>query len=500
MKRRNIGFLGLYVLLGALVFATRWLTLPLELTAVIAVVTAISVPAANRLETIYEEHLERRQRENRIEELATQFVDRAAALGVQTIAEDELAETVADGGEEPTLENVFEQGVATSFSELPQYRREIIHILILCEEVDAATSAYERARLKTHIGSIVSGFDLGIVDERTAEFLAAFERTRDGGLESDEELSSLFGHSPDQPRDVALEFATSYGTTEQLAIVLFNDRERSAELRRTLGRLIARGKLDTETVNRETAERIKDEMEQMGDDATKYLVFSQKMHYEDAVEDAIERFPHLRIGTKYPDNGFPESAEYMRIYMVYPNHDYGSADRFLQEAIYPTIPDDHADDGFIAAMPLELSELSIYPERDDVDDYLDGTHEALLFLRTGANEDLAEIVSDRVVSEIGLSELLSVLPFNVIVPDIDDREKELIIDNYDEIQRHFGVSELFDWADVDPERLGAALCELDGGENEERWMGLAEAVVGKAEKYSTATYGDNDQRPVEMAK
>ncbi|AUV82221.1 hypothetical protein C2R22_11665 [Salinigranum rubrum] len=230
-------------------------------------------------------------------------------------------------------------------------------------------------------------------------------------------------------------------------------------------------------------------MERIGNEATKFLLFSQKMHYNEEVTQAIERFPHTRIGNKYPDRGFPEEVKYMRMYVVYPDHDYRTAERFLEEAIQPSIPSDHARDGFIAVMPLELADMTIYPEIEDVDSYLSGTYEALSFLKTGTSEDLSEVISDRVISEIGVSELLSTLPFNVIEPNMNEREKELVIDNYDEIKDRFNIDELFDWADVDPEQLGKVLTEMDSGENGARWRELSESIVEKTQEYSKATYG-----------
>lgn len=492
MKQRDVVLFALYALIGVLVFVTRLLTLPLEVTALIALIAAVSVPTAHRIENIYKRRRDQQAHRKRISELVSRVNECASEIGLQIVDQGEIIDTLVKDDEEPTLEKIYESYIYERFGELPDYQQEILLILLLSREVDSSKRPIEQARLKTQIASLLSDFNLGSLDPRTLELLGAYGKIEYKGIERTE-VTALFDHEPENPRDLALEFATDYGTTDQLAIVLFNDRERSTELRKTLGRLIARGKIDTETVNRETAERIKDEMEQIGDDATKYLVFSRRMHYGDAFEEAIDRFPHLRIGTKYPENGFPDAAEFMRVYMIYPEHDYGSADRFLEEALKPMVSEEILDehpDAFVAAMPLELSRLSIYPEHENVDEHLSGTHEALMFLKTGASEDLSEVVSDRVVSDVGISELLAVLPFNVITPDINENEKELIIEHYGELQDRFGVSELFDWADIDPEGLGNALAEIDNDVEDERWEELAETIVERAEKYSTATYGE----------
>jgi L-rhamnose mutarotase len=94
-----------------------------------------------------------------------------------------------------------------------------------------------------------------------------------------------------------------------------------------------------------------------------------------------------------------------------------------------------------------------------------------------------------VISEVEISELLATLPFNVIDPDIREEEKEVIIDNYEILKQEFGVRELFDWSDVDPDQLGNKLAELDESGNSKRWQDVAEQIVEKTSEYDTAMYG-----------
>jgi len=494
MKIRDIAFLALYAFLGLLVFLTRLFSLPLVVTAGIAVAVAVSIPIAQRVERVYDERQEKKIRRKRISELVNKWKKRSSEIGLSVELSDQAVGDFVAGDESPTLETIFEECVKEGFDGLNSYQRQIILILLLSREVEATDRAIEQAKLKSRIGSLMSNFDLGGLDQRTIELMGAYETVKYGRVNNLESAADLFDQDPDNPLELALEFATNYGTTEQLAIVLFNDRERSAELRKTLGRLIARGKIDTETINRETAERIKSEMDEIGNNATQFLVFDQRLHYDDEFTHAVEQFPHLQIGSKHPENGFPEAAQYMRIYMVYPDHDYGSADRFLEEVLKPAVQEDTLQehpDAFVAVMPLELSTMTTYPEHDDIDEFLSGTHEALTFLETGSSEDISEIVSDQIVSDVGISELLSIIPFNVVAPQITDREKELIIDNYDEIQDRFGVNELFDWADIDPNKLGDVLTEFDNGENKDRWHDLSEKIIGQVEEYSAATFGSS---------
>jgi len=489
---RDLLFGGFYVTIAGLVFLTHFASLPLGAVALIAAIAAVGHHTAKRIERVYDQQAEVQERRDLISQHVRQFCDRSHEFGLSPADEETLTDRITDSSIEPVKKDVYDACVSISYGDLPDYRSNIIHVLLLCREIVKLDSAVEQAELKARVENLTTNFNLNEIDEPTTEFLGAYEVSR-GVIEGrNSNPEQIFEHEPDDPQETALEFAVKFGTTQQLALVLFSDRERSRELRRTLGRLVARGKLNTETVNKETAERLQEELEQIGNEATKYLIFSQKVHYPEEVTQAIERFPHTRFGNKYPEQGFPEAVQYMRMYVVYPEHDYGSAERFLEEAIRPAIPEDTDDDGFLAVMPLELENMAIYPD-DDVEDYLGGTYEALSFLKTGSSEDLSEVVSDKVMSEIGVSELLSTLPFNVIDPEIEEHEKEIIIENYEDLKTQFSIDELFDWADVDPDQLAEALSTLDDESDIERWTKVSESVVAQVREYTEAAYGDSSQ-------
>jgi hypothetical protein len=489
MISRNLVLAGWFSLLGAAVFWVEYRGGSLLVTAVLAGLVASSVPLANRLENWYDQRAERKKLIAKYRSNASRFASRVRELGLGDVNEDKVVDKARSGNFDPTKSSVYRAGIELLASEEPEYRKNILFVIVLCREIKAIDDAIERSRLKAEIDRLTTDFDYLNPDEPTAEFLGAFETAQEAIDHGNGETAYLFENSPTDTRRVALEFIMDYGTTDELSLLLFDDREQSRELRRTLGKLIARGRLSTESVSKETAKQIQSELDELGS-STKFLLFSQLLHREDEVAEAIEKFPHFQIGKKYPESGFPEAIKYMRIYVVYPEFDYGSATHFMESEIKSAIPEEYPEDGFIAAMPLELSELEIFPEHVEFESYLEGTYDTLTFLKTGSGQDLSEIVSDTVISEVEISELLATLPFNVIDPEIREEEKEVIIDNYEILKQEFGVRELFDWGDVDPERLGNKLAELDDDGNTERWQEVAEQIVEKVSEYDSATYAD----------
>lgn len=493
MQYRYIIHLILYAILGAAVFLTNYLEFPLIWAAAVSGLVFIAIPLTNQLEKLYDSYIQLQQKRDVLKRLGRRYNERISELGFETIPEDELIDAAVEGNIEPSKNQVYKLGIEIQFEELERHRQDIIHVLILCREINLTDDPIEQAGIKARLSDLLSNFDFIRLDDPTLDLLSSYKKSLNAIEHGGSVNQSLFDRALENPRDLSLEFVTSYGTTEQLAVMLFSDKERSDELRQTLGKLIARGKLSTKSVNKETAEKIQSELEDIGLEATKFIVFSQILQRNDSVESAIEKFPHMRVGTKHPNRGFPEEIEYMRMYLVYPDFDYGTAENFLQEEIIPSIPDNQ-ENGFIAVMPLRLRDLAIYPEPDSVEEFLSGTYESLNFLKTGKSEDLAEIVLDRIFTEIGVSKLLATIPFNVMVPDIDEREKEIIIEHYEDLKAEFDVNELFDWADVDSDKLGQSLNNLDGADNREMWMELAEKIVSQAKRYDKAAYGD----PVEV--
>lgn len=489
MVSRNLALTIWFGLLGVAVVLTQYFGASLTATAVLAGLVAVSSPMANRIEEWYEERAKRRSLFAKYRSGGERFAERLRELGFGDVNVEELVHKARMGDFEPKKTSVYRAGVELIMDEQPEYRRDIFAVLVLCREIEVVADSIEKSRLKAEIDRLTTDFDYVNPDDHTREFLTAFENAQQAINHGTGDVDDPFAGVLSDEKQVALEFIMDYGTTGELSLLLFNDRERSRELRRTLGKLIARGRLSTESVSKETARRIQSELDEMGS-STKFIIFSQLLHRESAVEEAIEKFPHFKVGNKYPDSGFPEAIKFMRIYVVYPEFDYGSPTNFMESEIKPAIPEDHPEEGFIAAMPLELSELELFPKHTDFESYLDGTFDTLTFLKTGSGQDLSEIISDTVISEVEISELLATLPFNVINPEIEENEKEVIIANYETLKQDFGIRELFDWSEVDPERLGERLAELDDGSDEERWKEVSEQIVKKSSEYDIATYGD----------
>lgn len=267
----------------------------------------------------------------------------------------------------------------------------------------------------------------------------------------------------------------------------------SEELRRTLSKLLFRGKLRALAVKRKALEKIRKKLEERGATSNAFVLFSNKFQELKSFNKALEKFPQLVIGRKTPIN-FPQSAKYLHMRILYPEQYYKSPQEFLEKEILPAIPESKKFEGFVAVMPLEMTEVASYPSSDEAahqSDLVRSSFESLNYLQTGFPWSAMDIVIESLKSDIGISELLSIIPFNVFVPDLAEEAKDCIIEYYEEIQEKFDVKTLFDWADVNYQSLGRELHSLPCGGvlKEVEWLEAAEKIVSYADRLSESAFG-----------
>ncbi len=82
------------------------------------------------------------------------------------------------------------------------------------------------------------------------------------------------------------------------------------------------------------------------------------------------------------------------------------------------------------------------------------------YFKTGTQYSDADIWNVILSSEINIDELISLIPFNVLVPGIFPSEKVFIIANYAQIQSKLGITKLTELADKSPELLKQTLSEM----------------------------------------
>jgi hypothetical protein len=355
-----------------------------------------------------------------------------------------------------------------------EHDKEILLILALTKEIDNEKNISIQSQYRSTITDALRSFDTIKFDSRTETLM--------------EEYIKLNKINSQDYKKVFIEFAQKYSTLETLSTQIFDDLTLANEFRKTLSTLLIQGKLNLPLVKGEIKKRI-DSVLKTKQVPGGFIVLMNKFQTLDEVQGSLDKFPYIKVGRLTPHN-FPSNTKYLSMRIVYPKTYYASPKDFLEKEILNKIPKEKRTDGFVAVLPLEITEIYSYPktETEIEKDIMKQSFQAINYLMTGQNRGVEEVLTEYALSHIKLSEILSVIPFNIFVPELKKQAKELIIENYATIQSKFRVKSLFDWAEVNQKDLRAVLASLDKQTllKKSEWEEVAKQICEQAKKHAAA--------------
>ena len=384
---------------------------------------------------------------------------------------EELIEAIKNEDFDVTKDEVYKKAIELIKTDQD---KEILLILALTKEIDREKDISLQSRYRSKITEVLQNFDTLKFDTRTQQLMKAY--------------TNLYEIKDENHKELFLTFAQKYSNLQLIAIQLFNDLNLANEFKRTLSLLLVRGKLNLPLVKGETKKKV-DELLKTKQIPRGFIVIMNKYENLDPVMKALSKFPQIQIGRLKPHN-FPENTKYLSMRILYPKTYYASSEEFLNKEILNRIPEEERGKGFVAVLPLEITEIRSYPktEADIESDIMKKSFQAINYLITGQDKSVDEILAEYTISNITISEILAVIPFNIFVPDIKRNAKDFIIDNYPEIQKKFKIKTLFDWAEVDSNELSKALIQYDKQHilSESEWQKIATQICVEAKKHAKA--------------
>jgi hypothetical protein len=229
------------------------------------------------------------------------------------------------------------------------------------------------------------------------------------------------------------------------------------ELRETLIELIEKGELSAYGVNEESIKKLEEELKKAGDYARTFLVIGNKI--DQRIKEYITEQPGFGgwapLSRNIPDNGRRQFSAYI----FRPRGNFNSAEDIVERVIKPMTKEEEGD-SLIFVVPLDFINSKIFsvpPDRSFSSKNLQESYDVLNYFSMGYSRADVDVWSILTKSEIGVSHLLSILPFNVIVPDIYKSEREFIIKNYQKLKGELEVETLTDWAKKSPIHIREAL-------------------------------------------
>jgi len=232
----------------------------------------------------------------------------------------------------------------------------------------------------------------------------------------------------------------------------------SEELRRTLLELVKTGQLNAYGVKEEALQHLKDEFSRTALSRGAFLILGNKIPRE--VKEKFRTYPNLGgfMAWSHVPNIRP-----VRItgFIIKPNKHFISPREFFTKEVQPLIETQDRD-MILVIFSLDILNLESYvhpPTADFASEFMQDCFSSIRHITEGYAEE-ASIWTTISNSKITIEELLSIIPFNIFVPDIVESERELILKNYSQIKQRLSVKKLPDWKDHKPSDIVKVLLSL----------------------------------------
>ncbi len=293
-------------------------------------------------------------------------------------------------------------------------------------------------------------------------------------------------------------FISRYCKSQFLSYKLKLDQEETEELRRTLAILYTQGKLSTKLLGKDLFAQINNRLEKEMGKSKIFLLIANKYQKIEEIDKFLNKIPNLRFGKIYP-NRLPDNLKFLHMRILYPPKKYEFAEKFLQRKIIPKIDSDKIGEGHISIIPIEGKEIISFPDKIEkiTNENVRKSYNVLKSIKTGNTFNLTNLILDNLEfnEEKDIKDLLSIIPFNIFLPNLEENIKNFIISNYEEIKEEFKIKELIDWANIkDYKKLGNKFIMLDEEKKKRlcqnsKWMDISKEILKKSKNYKDAILG-----------
>jgi hypothetical protein len=363
---------------------------------------------------------------------------------------------------------------------LTEEDKRIIYVIFLCFEIDNIKDDILKDNYKKNIDISLKNFNLIGFDKYSKLLLHTYFNYKN-------KMELSFINPNLDYNSIIKEFTQKY-SHNLYSYILLKNQAQAEEFRKTLSFLLNKGKLNSLLIKNKIDKIL---ISTTLTNTKGFILLANKFHKIKTVQDSLNKYPQLVFtGGRKPIN-FPESSRFLHIRILYPKVSI-SPKYFLDHEILGHIPKDQKNIGFAAIIPFETSQMAFYPSsiNDLTSEYMKESYGILKFFETGSSTEILNEAIITKLSEIGLSEILSIIPFNIFIPNEPERIKLFIIESYEKIQNHFNIQTLFDWANIDPQDLTMKFIEygcLSIDPQEKKWAGIAQKIVKEATKHQQAS-------------
>jgi hypothetical protein len=317
-------------------------------------------------------------------------------------------------------------------------------------------------------------------------FLTSFFKFITGNVV--ENIEDFFAVNNNINYDKTLQYYIENFSKDSIFIYVKENLKRAEELRKTLIELYNKGKLPTLSVGRKAIKNLEEALKIKKIYTKTYVIVGNK--FPDKLKNYLSKMPLLKDGATISKN-IPSKPDMRFSLYIIKSEEIDSLDDFCRK-IKSLVPKNHQIILTVASLDLCNSKTYIFPENAKfTTDEMKICNEVLNYFKTGYYHIDVDIWSILTASDIKIPELLSAIPFNIFVPDIRPKERELIITYYDNIKNNFGVESLEDWKTKsrELESIVNFIASLSLGEYKiplQRCKEIAQSVIENSKNFSNS--------------
>lgn len=249
-------------------------------------------------------------------------------------------------------------------------------------------------------------------------------------------------------------FIRKYVSKERFISEITSQKESLKDYNETLTRLYRMGKLNKFGIHKIISSIDEEKLERVLMDKIHYFIlwngfydsFEEKV-YESLTEKRREVYRgHFSLREKLKDR---REEGHLTLFLVILGEDI-KIQRFYEEYL-EEIYNNTKKNGWLSIHKAKFEGEYVYKEKFGSSPPTEGMKKALSAknaLVTGQKIIKIDIKQRLIDSYLTPEQLLTVLPLNLFLPNINSKKKEILIENNEDIKKEFGISKLTDWANT----------------------------------------------------
>lgn len=274
-------------------------------------------------------------------------------------------------------------------------------------------------------------------------------------------------------KNLLIDFSQTYHPRYSIiGLLMKEDSGHHREMIQAFMHLIRSGEFEEYGIYKDSIDRINMELASRGIKSSAFLLIGDLL--PEALKKYIKKCPGFFVYKCFSNNIPGINRKFFSLYIFKPVEEFDSSEDFYDKKVKPLIKKE-GKYSFIKVFPLDF--VSSFEKTTSEDKWSKNMHECYQtanFFRTGLRYMETPIANILLEKKVPISKVLSLIPFNIFIPDIVPSERRFILKKYKKIKSKLNVEKIQDWAHRVPEKIAEVILsigtpEYNSIENEIIW-------------------------------